>query len=209
MRDLQSLLDESAARHSHLCPRQVLGVRMGMLAGKALNLDLPQTEKRLFTFVETDGCGAGGISVATGCWVERRTMRVMDFGKMAATFVDMVTMTAVRVFPNPESRINAIRFAGDCADRWQAQLEAYQVMPDEDLLAVQPVSLNVSLEKIISRPGLHIRCEQCGEEIMNEREIVVNGRVLCRYCAGEAYYTVERAEVAPQSKAYMLDMLPA
>ena len=72
MENLQELLDQSAARHAHLCPRQVLGVRMGLLAGKVLNLPLPQLDKRLFAFVECDGCGMGGIEIATGCRVDRR-----------------------------------------------------------------------------------------------------------------------------------------
>ena len=78
VKSLDKLLLACAALHHHLCPRQVLGVRMGMLAGELLDLDLPQGDKRLLTIVETDGCGADGIAVATGCWVGRRTMRVED-----------------------------------------------------------------------------------------------------------------------------------
>ena len=86
MTPLTELLKESAALHRHLCPRQVLGVRMGLLAAEVMGLDLPQTDKRLLTIIETDGCAADGISVATGCWVGRRTLRVEDYGKVAATF---------------------------------------------------------------------------------------------------------------------------
>jgi formylmethanofuran dehydrogenase subunit E len=85
---LNQLLDRSAELHNHLCPRQVLGVRIGMYAGELLGLELPQTDKRLYTFVETDGCFADGVSVAAGCWLGRRTMRLMDYGKVAAVFVD-------------------------------------------------------------------------------------------------------------------------
>src|SRR5512139_787353 len=110
---LQDLLSQAAARHHNLCPRQVLGVRMGMLAGKVLSLDLPQTEKRLFAFVECDGCGNGGISVATGCWVDRRTLRVMDYGKLAATFVDTQSGRAIRICPRQESRLHAAHYGAD------------------------------------------------------------------------------------------------
>ena len=99
MTPLHQLLDQCAALHHHLCPRQVLGVRMGMLAGKVLSLALPQSDKRLLTIMETDGCGADGVAVATNCWVGRRTMRIEDYGKMAATFVDTVTARAVRITP--------------------------------------------------------------------------------------------------------------
>jgi formylmethanofuran dehydrogenase subunit E len=101
MPTLEELLTASAALHHHLCPRQVLGVRMGLAAGSWLELTLPQTDKRLLTVVETDGCVIDGLAVATGCRVGRRTMRVLDFGKVAATFVDTVTGRAVRLAPHP------------------------------------------------------------------------------------------------------------
>ncbi len=91
MTALDDLLERTAALHDHLCPRQVLGVRMGMYAAALLELELPQRDKRLFTFVETDGCFADGVSVATGCWLGRRTMRLVDQGKIGATFVDTYT----------------------------------------------------------------------------------------------------------------------
>ncbi|HWQ83193.1 MAG TPA: molybdopterin-guanine dinucleotide biosynthesis protein B [Anaerolineales bacterium] len=188
MESLAELLSRSAARHHKLCPRQVLGVRMGMLAGKVLNLELPQQDKRLFTFVESDGCGMGGIAVATGCFAERRTMRVLDYGKLAATFVDTQTGAAFRIHPHPEGRTRARAHFPEY-NRWQSQLEGYQVLPDEDLFIVEPVQLNVSVEKIISQPHLKVTCAQCGEEINNAREVIRDGQSLCRSCAGEGYYT--------------------
>ncbi len=100
----EELLALSTQFHRHLCPRMVLGVRMGMAAGRVLGLALPQTDKRLITIAETDGCGADGISAATGCWVGRRTLYIMDFGKMAATFVDTTSGNAVRIAPSAQSR---------------------------------------------------------------------------------------------------------
>jgi formylmethanofuran dehydrogenase subunit E len=191
MAELSQLLSQSAQMHSHLCPRQVLGARMGLYAGKILALDLPQTGKRLHTFVETDGCAADGISVATGCWLGRRTLHALDFGKIAATFVDSLTGQAVRIYPHPNCRQDARRYAPDARNTYQAQLEAYQVMPDEALLAAHTVKLTVSLEAIISRKSAHAVCQRCGEEIKNEREVYQDGEVLCRGCAGEAYYLVD------------------
>ena len=190
MPDLQTQLHMSAARHhNHLCPRQVLGVRLGMRAGELLGLDLPQNDKRLFAFVETDGCLIDGIAVATGCWVGNRTMRVMDYGKSAATFVDTQTNRAVRVTPTRESRAVARAYAPDAPDRWHAQLAAYQIMPADELLLAQEVTLNVSLARIISKHGMRVVCERCGEDVINEREVRVDGEILCRACADGAYYT--------------------
>lgn len=189
--DLQVLLGLSAEGHERLCPRQVLGVRMGMLAGKILGIDVPQKDKRLFTLSEIDGCGAGGISVATGCSVSRRTMRIMDYGKMAATFVDTQTGKAIRIVPHPTCRERAVEVSPEFKKRWDCQLHGYQRMPDEELLVVQPVELTISLEKIISKPGLLVICEKCGEEVTNGREVFQDGLMLCRACAGEAYYTID------------------
>jgi formylmethanofuran dehydrogenase subunit E len=188
MSDLQELLAQSAALHNHLCPRQVLGVRMGLYAGKLLNMALPQTTKRLYTFIETDGCFADGISVATGCWLGHRTLRLVDYGKVAATFVDSQTGRAVRIRPHPETRARAAEYVPDARSRWHTQLEAYQTMPDAELLEVQAVDLNISLLALISRPGVRVNCAVCGEEILNEREVIVGGQTLCRSCADGGYY---------------------
>lgn len=190
MSQLAELLEASAALHQHLCPRQVLGVRMGMLVGRLLDLDLPQRDKRLLTIVETDGCAADGVAVATGCWVGRRTLRIEDFGKVAATFADTETGRAVRIAPRQSVRSLAARFAPEAHDRWEAQLFGYQRMPDEQLFAWQPVTLTAPIARIVSRAGLRAVCERCGEEIMNEREVFHDGRTLCRACAGAAYYVV-------------------
>ena len=182
------LLQISGDLHKHICPRQVLGVRMGMAAGRWLGLELPQTNKRLLTIVETDGCGADGISAATGCWVGRRTLRVVDFGKMAATFIDTRSETAVRITAHPNARQLAALVAPDAKNRWEAYLLGYQRLTDEQLLTIQPVALELSVEQLISRPGVRVNCTQCGEEIINERELMVGGEPWCRACTGERYY---------------------
>ena len=196
------LLKTTADLHKHLCPRQVLGVRMGLAAGRYLGLALPQTKKRLLTIVETDGCGADGISAATGCWVGRRTMRIIDFGKMAATFVDIRSERAVRIAPSQASRDLAKAAAPDAHNRWEAYLLGYQRIPDEALLHMQPVALNESVKQLISRPGVRVNCAQCGEEIINEREVMVDNAPWCRACAGERYYRPLTAAMLPAHPRY-------
>ena len=217
MNDLEILLKESARRHrNHLCPRQVLGVRMGMFAAELFQLDLPQSDKRLFAFVETDGCLIDGIAVTTGCWVGNRTMYLMDYGKSAATFVDTQNDRAIRITPARESRTCAVLYAPDAPDRWHAQLAAYQVMPDAELLLAQAVTLTILLKQIISQHGHRVVCDHCGEDIINEREVYVDGQILCRACAGEAYYTtgnadatIERAEMLIVPNPASPTLLPA
>jgi formylmethanofuran dehydrogenase subunit E len=189
-KSLAELLEESSALHRHLCPRQVLGARTGMLAGQLLDMVLPQEKKRLLTIVETDGCYADGVSVATNCWVGRRTLRVEDYGKTAATFVDTQTGRAIRIIPSPESRTLAPDYALEARNRWESMLLGYQRMPNEELFAVQEVTLLTPVAEIISRPGIRVNCERCGEEIINEREVVQGGQILCRSCAGGGYYAL-------------------
>lgn len=188
MTQLASLLAQSTAMHKHLCPRQVLGVRMGMYAAELLNLDLPQTNKRLLTFVETDGCFADGVSVATGCYLGRRTMRLIDYGKVAATFVDTKTMRAVRIAPHEQSRQRACDLKPLAKSRWHAQLEAYQELPFKQLLKAQFVDIALDIDALISRAGVRVNCDDCGEEIINEREVILGEKTLCRSCADGAYY---------------------
>lgn len=188
MKTLAELLEESAALHRHLCPRQVLGVRMGMWAGELLGLDLPQTDKRLLTIVETDGCFSDGVAVATGCWVGRRTLRVEDYGKVAATFIDTQCGYAFRISPHPDARRVAHTHMREASNKWEAMLLGYQRMTPAELFVVQSVELRTPIEAIISRAGHRVVCDLCGEEILNEREILQNGLTLCRACAHGAYY---------------------
>jgi formylmethanofuran dehydrogenase subunit E len=185
---LQTFLEQASALHNHLCPRQILGIRMGIYAAECLGLELPQTDKRLYTFVETDGCFADGIAVSTGCWLGHRTMRLMDYGKVAATFVDTQTDRAVRIWPHPTARQQAVCSIPDVSSRWQAQLEAYQMMPVSELLLAAEVKITLSMRALISRPGVRQNCSVCGEEILNEREVIVSNQLMCQSCAEGGYY---------------------
>lgn len=188
MDTLDLILTESAKRHKHLCPRQVLGVRMGLFAAELLGLDLPRRDKRLLVISETDGCAVDGLSAATGCRVGSRTLRIVDFGKIAATFTDTYTEETIRIVPRREARTLAVEHVPDARNNWEAMLFGYQVMLLCDLFLVQRVKLDVSLSEITSQPGRKAICEICEEEIINGREVVNNGVVFCVSCAGKSYY---------------------
>jgi len=189
MRPLGELLQDSAARHSHLCPRQVLGVRMGVAGLAALNLAAPIGKPTGLVIVETDGCFVDGIEVATGATVGHRTLRVADSGKIAATFVDVQSGRAIRLAPRAGIRTQAFAYAPSTDERYQAQLEGYQVMPQEELFLLREVLLDPPLGLLLSRPDARVACSSCGEEIINERELVREGQILCRTCAGLGYYS--------------------
>ncbi len=189
MAELTALLEMSAARHTHLCPRQVLGVRMGLAGAAHLGIEAPVSSKRMLVIIETDGCFADGIEVSSGCSMGHRTLRVEDYGKVAATFIDLHSEQTVRLAPRPGIRQRALAYAPREVRRYYAQLQGYQSMPVEELFDIRPVALRVPLAEITSRPGVRVDCAICGEEIINQREVRSHGRLLCRACAGGAYYT--------------------
>ena len=196
MPSLEQLLQASAARHHHLCPRQVLGVRMGIAGAKVLGLDVPRSDKRLLVIVETDGCFVSGIEVATGCSVVHRTVRFEDYGKVAAVFVDVTTENAFRLAPRPDVRGLAWKYALGETERYQAQLHAYAVMPEDELITIHPVRLRTPIDEIIGRPGVRVICDGCGEEIMNDRQVVTSKGLFCKACVGESYYQDEPVDIS-------------
>jgi formylmethanofuran dehydrogenase subunit E len=204
MPDLQELLDRSAARHRHICPRQVLGVRAGLAGGHILGAIVPQVDKRLLVFVETDGCFADGVEIATGASIGHRTLRHEDLGKIAVTLADTDSNRAVRIAPRLDIRQCAWNYAPGEKRHYYAMLTAYQHMPVEELFLIQEVTLKKSLAEIVSRPGYRVDCDLCGEEIINEREIKKDGLTICRTCAGGGYYELREIslQTRPQEIAY-------
>ena len=122
-------------------------------------------EQELFAFVETDGCFTDGVAAATGCTLGPPHNEVVDYGKVAVTFVDTATEKAVRVWPNPDARQGAWKCAPEAEDGWHAQFEGYKKMPTCELLLFEPVHLLVSIKDIVSKPGLRVECARCGEGI--------------------------------------------
>lgn len=193
--NIEPLLEKSMQDHDHLCPRQILGVRIGLAGLNVLGFDEPPTGKQLLVISETDGCFVDGVIAATGCTVGHRTLRVEDYGKVAATFVDIKTGHAIRVAPRLDVRERACSFAQEESRHYFAQMQAYRTMPDEEMLAIQEVILNTPVEQVVSRPGLRVNCDICGEEIMNEREVHQNGLALCYTCAHRGYYQPVREHI--------------
>ena len=150
--------------------------------------ELLRTDKRLLVLAETDGCYADGLSAASGCWLGRRTLRLMDYGRVAATFVDTRTGRAVRVWPQTDLRERVRAARPPEQKRYQAYLDAYRSWPDARLLAAREVTLNFDLDGLLSRHGQREVCSGCGEEIINERWVRRGERVLCPACLSGAYY---------------------
>lgn len=191
MNSLEEYLALAAERHGHMCPGQVLGVRMAMLGLSKLGIDDPlKHRKRLLTFVEIDRCATDAVSLVTGCRLGKRSLKYLDFGKVAATFVDLQTQEAVRVVARDDSRQKAKAMFGQFADPYKQQLEAYKVMDDAELFTLHRVRVKLRPEDLPGRPRSRVACDECGEGINDGRESYIEGRVLCRNCAGESYYEI-------------------
>jgi formylmethanofuran dehydrogenase subunit E len=195
VKSLEEYLTLAAERHKHLCPGQVLGVRMAMLGLASLGItDAAANAGRLVTFVEIDRCATDAVGLVTGCSLGRRSLKYIDYGKVAATFVDLKTGAAVRICARDDSRLKAKEMFPEIAKPYRQQLEAYKMMDDADLFTVQNVTVQIAPEDLPGGPRSRVACDSCGEGINNGREVRREGRVLCRACAGDPYYNVVPAE---------------
>jgi formylmethanofuran dehydrogenase subunit E len=190
----ESLLEESVRAHGHLCPGQVLGVRMSMLGLEKTGITDPKGKDRksLIVFVEMDRCATDAVRSVTGCTLGKRTLKFMDYGKMAATFLNLKTGMAVRVYAKDESRNLARSYFPDMEDKYRAQLGAYKMMSDGELFEVMEVEVALEPQDMPGRPLRRVRCEGCGEYVQDMRESREGGSVLCRPCFKGGYYKVRK-----------------
>ena len=148
----------------------------------------------MLTFVEIDRCATDAVSLVTGCRLGKRSLKYLNFGKVAATFVNLETGRAVRVVARDDSRAKAKAMFPAIIDSSQAQLEAYKVMENDDLFNLAAVRVKLNPEDLPGRPHSRVACEQCGEGVNDGRERRQDDRVLCRSCAGEKYYEPVRSD---------------
>jgi len=193
---LEKLLDESVRIHGHLCPGQVLGVRMSMLGLKGIGIHDPKGKdrKNVMVFVEMDRCATDAVQSVTGCSLGKRTLKFMDYGKMAATFVNLKTEKASRVIAREDAREKAKEHCPDREDKYEAQAEAYKVMADHELFDVMEVEVAIKPEDMPGRPLCRVQCSRCGEYVQDMRELKSDGKILCRPCSGESYYAISYRE---------------
>jgi len=197
MLSLDDYLRDAEQAHGHLCAGQVLGVRMAMLGLEKLGIEDPRGKdrKRLVTFVEIDRCATDAISLVTGCRLGKRALKFRDWGKMAATFVDLgikdlSTGKAIRIAAKESSKALARAMHPEIESKNQQQMLAYREMAEDDLFTKQWVKVELPAEEFPGYKGERIVCAECGEGINFRREVVRAERVLCRACSGKRYYEI-------------------
>src|SRR5271163_2215606 len=188
MKTLDEYLVLAAVAHGHLCAGQVLGVRLAMLGLQELGIEDPIAErKRIVTYVEIDRCVTDAVALVANCRLGKRALKFRDWGKVAATFVDLQTGRAVRIAAKESSKQVAREMFPEMA-KDAGQQKAYAALSDDVLFDKQWVKVEVQPEDMPGFKGPRVVCAECGEGINFKREVVVAGRTLCRGCADGKYY---------------------
>jgi formylmethanofuran dehydrogenase subunit E len=191
----EGLLAGSVAAHGHLCPGQIVGVRMAMLGLRLLGFEAPPTYpqlKRLIVFIEMDRCTGDAVAYVTNAKLGRRSLKFVDYGIMAATFVNLESGQAFRVISTEESRDLALIYAPLEADKRAAQLVSYRIMPDSVLFRVQEVQVDLTPFDLPGPTRRKVTCVRCGQVVRDNREVVKGDLPYCRPCAGGGYFTAAR-----------------
>jgi formylmethanofuran dehydrogenase subunit E len=192
MEDFDTILEKSTAIHGHICAGQVIGVRMAMLGLKRIGISDPRglDRKKFYVLVEIDRCATDAIQTVTGCSLGKRSLKWIDHGVMAATFVNLETGQALRITAREESRELSKKYCPEIDDKYQQQLAAYRIMTDEELFTFQKVKVNIPPEDMPGRPMKRIQCQSCGDWVQDCREVEKDGQLLCRSCAHGAYFEI-------------------
>jgi formylmethanofuran dehydrogenase subunit E len=190
MKSFDEYLRDAEQAHGHLCAGQVLGVRLAMLGLAQLGIEdaLGKDRKRLVTFVEIDRCATDAVAVVTGCRLGKRALKFRDWGKMAATFIDLSSGKAIRIAAKESSKTLARQMHPEIENKNQQQMLAYRELSNEDLFTTQWVKVELPPEEFPGYKSERVVCEACGEGINFRREVRTNEKILCRSCAGESYY---------------------
>jgi formylmethanofuran dehydrogenase subunit E len=189
VKTLDEYLQLAAVAHGHLCAGQVLGVRLAMLGLRELGITDPIAErKRIVTYVEIDRCMTDAIGLVANCRLGKRALKFRDWGKVAATFVDLHTGRAIRVAAKESSKEIARNMFPDMT-KDAGQQKAYAELSEEVLFDKKWVKVEVKAHDLPGYKGPRVVCAECGEGINFAREVLQGGRTLCRACAGDTYYT--------------------
>jgi formylmethanofuran dehydrogenase subunit E len=200
MQDFEVLLKNSTFAHGHLCPGQVVGVRMAMLGCRLIGLDEPTRHdqiKKLIVYVEMDRCAADAVAHVTGVKLGRRSLKFMDYGIMAATFMNLKTKESIRVVSTEEARSLAPAYAPEVTDKYPQQLEAYKRMPDSVLFRVQRVEVSINEFDMPGPTRRKVACDHCGQVVRDHREFIQGSRTICIPCSEKAYFSNAREVTWP------------
>jgi formylmethanofuran dehydrogenase subunit E len=167
----------------HACAGLVLGARLALAGTRALEVPVPDQQKRLLVTCETDRCAVDAIQAVTGCRAGKRTLRLLDFGKLAATFHDERTGRSLRVAARGDLRE---RVGGAGPERHELQRRAYATWPETELFSFSEARVSVPQFDRPGPPRFRVNCAACGEEVSDHRHVETEAGPMCKSCtAGE------------------------
>src|SRR5580765_4496567 len=194
MESLDQLLKECELLHGHMCAGQLLGARMAVLGCRLIGIEEPRgaDKKKVIVWVEIDRCMADAVSASTGARLGKRSLKYIDYGKVAATFLNTETNDAVRIVALESSRLLADRLYPEIEYKKERQFLTYRKASDDELFQVQRVAVAVGEHDLPGSPRSRVTCNQCGEGVNDQREVARpnEAKILCRYCAEGGYYTL-------------------
>jgi len=191
---LEALVAASSRTHGHLCPGQVIGVRMAILGLGLLGYPcpLPYPEiKNIVGVVEVERCLADAVATASGLRFGRGSLKLIDLGLLAASFGEISSGRAVRVLSKDQAREMAAEYAPNASSPQQAQIDAYMVMPNDELFEVSWIKLNLPASKMPGARPEKVACDKCGVLVRSGQARIRQGRALCPVCAGDAYFSLQ------------------
>lgn len=192
MQTVDELLEECGRLHGHLCAGQLLGVRMALLGCRLIGIEDPRgaDRKKLIVWVEIDRCMADAVCAVTGVRLGKRSLKYLDYGKVAASFLNTLTGEAVRIVALDESRALADARYPSIENKKERQFRAYREAADDELFKAASVKVVYGIMDAPGKPRARVTCRSCGEGINDGREVfsAKSGEILCRPCAGGGYY---------------------
>ena len=189
--ELDNLLEECRCQHGHLCPGQLLGVRMALLGCASVGIEDPRgaDRKKLLVWVEMDRCLADALGAVTGARLGKRSLKFKDYGKAAATFLNLANGEAVRIVALDEARALAEVRHAELASKKERQWHTYREAADRELFSWERVKVAYGEHDLPGPPRRRVTCERCGEGVNDGREVVSSAGVLCYPCAQGGYYS--------------------
>lgn len=196
MSDFDILLGKGKEFHGEVCPGIVMGTRITMAAMRELGMDPFKRNRDLMVYVEIDRCMADAVQAITGKTMGHRTLKYKDYGKFAATFVDMSTGKAVRISALEGPRVNEDDESEKSDESNENSgrpdmkdlVEKLSKVPEEELLVIEEVKVDIPPQDIPGFPKYRAYCEECGDRVLDHREVIVEGKTLCKACAEGPYY---------------------
>ena len=199
MKPIDDLLEQHELTHGSLCPGALLGLRMAVLGCALVDIEDPRGADRnkLVVWVEIDRWLADAVEAVTGARLGKRTLKFLDYGKLAATFLNVQTGGAVRIVARESSRRLADLRHPEIEDKFERQMCTYREAAEEELFDVTEVEVQVREKDLPGHPRSRVSCGKCGEEVNDGREISLPDRItLCRPCVYGTYYQPRRKFIA-------------